>query len=322
MTTPSAAYTAAITAVAGFDRSTAGTISLIGPDAVQFLHNLCSNDVKSLPVGGGCEAYLCDPRAKVQQQFWVSRVADGIWLETVPGRDPSLFQALDRYLISERIELTNSTNDSVQYHVAGPKAKSALEAVTGVSLDLPEFHHVFHEGDRIRRRMVLGVDGYDIVCPKARATAWRPRLEQAGVVFGNEADFETLRIEAGSPEMGKDIDENRFVMEVAHAPRAVSYAKGCFPGQEPIVMARDRAGFINRAFLGVKVLSGGPIAFGTKLTRDGQDVGVITSSIDSPRLGAPVALGYIKRGHQEPGTKLDANGQSVEVLGMPPIKSV
>ena len=84
-------------------------------------------------------------------------------------------------------------------------------------------------------------------------------------------------------------------------------------------MSRDRAGFVNRAFLGMKVLSGGPLAPGTKLTRDGAEVGIVTSSIDSPRLGAPLALGYIKRGHQDPGTKLDAAGQAVELLGYPPI---
>ena len=87
-------------------------------------------------------------------------------------------------------------------------------------------------------------------------------------------------------------------------------------------MSRDRAGFVNRAFLGMKVLEGGPIPRGTKLMRDGVEVGVVTSSINSPRLEAPIAIGYVKRGHQERGTKLIAGGQAVELVGFPLVNSL
>jgi len=136
--------------------------------------------------------------------------------------------------------------------------------------------------------------------------------------------YETLRIEAGTPVFGPDIDATRFVMEVGNAARAVSYAKGCYLGQEPIVMARDRAGHVNRSFSGLKVLEGGPLPAGSKVFRDGQEVGVVTSSVDSPRLGVPVALGYLRWKHQEPGTKMEAETpsgrQPVEVVGLPPVK--
>jgi glycine cleavage system aminomethyltransferase T len=115
-------------------------------------------------------------------------------------------------------------------------------------------------------------------------------------------------------------------MEVGRFERAVSYSKGCFLGQEPIVMARDRTGHAVRSFLGMKVLEGGPFPAGTKLLRDGQEVGVVTSSTDSPRLGLPVALGYLRWKHQEPGLKLEAETpagrQSVEVVGLPPVPFV
>ena len=112
-------------------------------------------------------------------------------------------------------------------------------------------------------------------------------------------------------------------MEVARALRAVSYSKGCYLGQEPIVMARDRAGFVNRAFLGVKVLEGGPLPAGTKLFREGAEIGLTTSSVNSPRLHAPLALAYIRRGNQDPGTRLEADTaegkRPVEVLPFPPV---
>jgi tRNA-modifying protein YgfZ len=175
----------------------------------------------------------------------------------------------------------------------------------------------------VRRHDPLGLPGYDLVCLNERAEGvWR-LLRAAGAIPAGQAAWETVRVEAGTPVYGIDITEDRFVMEVARARRAVSYGKGCYLGQEPIVMARDRAGFVNRTFLGVKVLEGGVLPAGTKLFREAAEVGLVTSSVQSPRLNAPVALGYIRRGHQEPGLRLDADTpdgrRPVEVLPFPPV---
>ncbi|MFO0805865.1 MAG: glycine cleavage T C-terminal barrel domain-containing protein [Gemmataceae bacterium] len=310
-------YQAAIGAAAIFDTSAAGKLVLTGPDAPMFLGNLCTNDIKNLPLGGGCEAYFCDARAKVQFAAWIDHVMfagdHAMWVETTPGRGEALAKYLDRYLISERVEIADRSAEFLQFHLAGPGAKIVLEQALRESLpDLPEFAHLEREFGRIRRRDLLGVPGFDIVCKE------RPRLD---AVAGSPETFETLRIEAGTPLVGPDIDENRFVMEAGRAARAVSYAKGCYLGQEPIVMARDRAGHVNRAFLGMKVLDGGPLPPGTKLFRDGQEVGVVTSSCHSPRLGVPVALGYLRWKHQDSGLRLESESkQAVEVIGLPPVK--
>lgn len=327
---PTAGYTAALEAAALFDTSAAGKLEASGPDAPAFLSNLSTNDIKNLPLGGGCETYFLDHRAKALFQAIAYHVRlDGkrhaIWLETTPGRNAALFKHLDRYLISEAVELTDVTDRFAQLHLAGPRAKAVLESALGEPVpDLAEFLHMERTfGSQttcsIRRRDPLGVPGYDLVCSPDKAAGVRRVLRAAGATDADAADYETLRIEAGTPVYGPDIDETRFVMEVGHAARAVSYAKGCFIGQEPIVMARDRAGHVNRAFLGLKVHGDALPAPGTKLTRDGQEVGVITSVTVSPRLGGPLALGYVRRGHQEPGTTMDAGGQPAEVLGLPPV---
>ncbi|QJW98102.1 hypothetical protein FTUN_5682 [Frigoriglobus tundricola] len=345
-------YAAATTTAALFDTSAAAKLLLTGPDAPMFLGNLSTNDIKNLPLGGGCEAYFCDPRAKVKFQAWVYhvRLGDGrhaMWVETTPGRNTELVQYLDRYLISEQVEIADRTADFAQLHLAGPNAPEVLSSALGDTVPaLPEFAHMERTfgsdaptalagpvsgtsrdlACSIHRRDQLGLPGFDLVCLTDVADGVKRVLTAAGATPGSAATFETLRIEAGAPVFGKDIDDTRFVMEVGYAPRAVSYAKGCFLGQEPIVMARDRAGHVNRAFLGLRVLDGGPLPAGTKLFRDGQEVGLVTSSCDSPRLGAPVALAYLKWKHQEPGTRMEAETatgkQAVEVLGLPPVKSV
>lgn len=333
MTAPD--YTATITAAALFDTSTAAKLELTGPDARMFLGNLCTNDIKNLPLGGGCEAYFCDRLAKVQFQTWIYHLhrADGrnaLWVETTPGRNAALAQYLDRYLISERVEIADVTESFAQLHLAGPTAKVVLEKALGeVVPDLPEFAHLDRTfGDTaacsVRRREPLGLPGFDIVCRTEHGEGVRELLIGAGATPATAETHETLRIEAGTPRFGPDIDANRFVMEVGNAARAVSYAKGCFLGQEPIVMARDRAGHVNRAFSAVKVLEGEPLPAGAKLIRDGQDVGIVTSSCHSPRLGVPVALGYLRWKHQDVGTRMEAETpsgrQPVEVLGLPPVR--
>jgi folate-binding protein YgfZ len=337
MMTATPDYTAAVTSAALFDTSTAGKLELTGPDAPMFLGNLCTNDMKNLPLGGGCEAYFCDSRAKVQFAAWIYHIklGDGrhaMWVETTPGRNAELVKYLDRYLISEQVENADVTERFAQFHIAGPRAADMLAAAIGEAIpELPEFAHMERTFGAsatcsIRRRDQLGVPGFDVVCLKERAEGVRGLLLSAGAIAGTPETFETLRIEAGTPVYGIDIDAERSVTQVGRFERAVSYSKGCFLGQEPIVMARDRTGHATRSFLGLKVLEGEPLAAGTRLFRDGQDVGEVTSSTYSPRLGKPVALGYLKWKNQDPGLTLvaetSAGRQSVEVVGLPPVPFV
>jgi len=327
-------YMAATSSAALFDTSSAGKLELTGPDAPMFLGNLSTNDTKNLPLGGGCEAYFCDSRAKVQFAAWIYHIklGDGrhaMWVETTPGRNEELVRYLDRYLISEQVEIADVTRRFAQFHLAGPRAAEVLGKAIGESVpELPEFAHMertFGAGATcsIRRRDQLSFAGFDIVCLQERAEGVRGLIVASGAELGTPDTFETLRIEAGMPIFGIDIDADRSVMEVGRFARAVSYTKGCFLGQEPIVMARDRTGHAVRTFLGLKVLAGGPLPNGTKLFHDAQEVGVVTSSCFSPRLGAPVALGYLRWKHQEPGTRMEAETpagrQPVEVAGLPPV---
>lgn len=319
-----------------FDISHQGKLQLLGKDAPSFLHNLCTNDINGLPLGGGCEAYFCDHRAKVLAHALVYHVLvqgqHAFWLDVTPDTNERVFQHLDKHLISEVVELADLTTTHAQIHLAGPQATAILSKALGYDVPaLDEFLHMERTLGRnaivhVRRHDPLGVAGYDVMCAKeVAATVWQT-LNAAGAMPAGTQAFNLLRVEAGTPIFGIDIQEDRFVMEVARALRAVSYNKGCYLGQEPIVMARDRAGFVNRAFLGVQVLDGPALPVGTKLLREQTEVGVVTSSIDSPRMGKPLSLCYLRRGHQDPGTNLLAvtptGTQNVAVLPFPPVASI
>jgi folate-binding protein YgfZ len=313
-----AEYDRVRTATGLFDVSHRGKVELTGKEAAMFLHNLSTNDINNLPVGAGCEAFLTTNKARIVAHVYVYHLLlhDGrsaLWLDTAPGTAEKLIQHLDHYVISEQVEFADRTREFAQIHLAGPQAHMVLEKALLDDVppleDLQHMMRTFGVSDtcHIRRHDLLGVPGYDIVCLAARAgNVWQLLARAGGKPAGREA-YEILRIEAGTPALGLDLDENTFAPEVGRIKQAICYTKGCYLGQEPIVMARDR-GQVNRTLLGVK-LPDGPVPHNSLLFADSKEVGRVTSSAVSPRLGG-VGLAYVRRGSQDAGTTLQ-----VEVNG-------
>jgi folate-binding protein YgfZ len=310
-----------------FDVSGRGKIEAEGNDAAVFLHNLSTNDVKDLPPGSGRELFFCTATAKVVAYGRVYREApqgkrERLWVDVGETQGEKLFRHLDRYLISEDVTLTDRTAELAQLHLAGPDAARVLKTVIGelpadwgpgrfATLTLPDGAPL-----TVRDSRLLGLEGFDLLCAAARAEKLKGRLVEAGAKPAGRETYQVLRVEAGMPEYGVDMDENTFAPEVGRM-EAISFQKGCYLGQEPIVMARDR-GVVQRSLVGL--LLGDEPATGV-LYRDGKEVGRVTSSVLSPRLGCAVGLGYVKRGSQTPGTELElestAGKRVVKVARLP-----
>jgi folate-binding protein YgfZ len=326
-----AEYRHARQAAVVFDISSRSKVEVAGSEAAMFLHNLCTNDVNELLIGAGCEAFFATATAKAIDFVLLYHVVlhdgrDAFWIDTRAGRSEKLIQHLDRHLISEQAEFADRTREFAQIHLAGPAAKDILEKA--ILDDVPDLGPLMHMirtfgangHSHIRRHDPLALPGYDIVCLNALAANVWGLLVRAGARPAGLDAYELLRVEAGTPVYGVDIDENRFIVEVGRTATAISYNKGCYLGQEPVVMARDR-GQVQRTLLGLKLSSSAPVPSGSKLFREGKEVGVTTSSIISPALGTPIALAYVKRGSQEPGTavEVEAAGQHIaaEVSPLP-----
>ena len=317
-----------------FDQSHRGKLELTGPEAARFLHNLLTQDVLNLPAGEGREAFALTAKARVVAYGLLfhqktPRGESAYWLNLPPGTAEATLKHLDRYRISEQVDFQDRTHDIAQLHVAGPRAAAVLERTAGATLpqlkDMKGLQYLLLPLTpfAICRHDLLGLPGFDVFSPAAAlpeevwerltpsGATWPEalwnRLTEAGAAPAGREAYEMLRIEAGTPAFGPDIDENTFAPEVGRETEAISYTKGCYLGQEPVVMARDR-GQVNRTLLGLK-LTGGPAPHGSPVHRDGKEVGRVTSSVQSPRLG-PIALAYIRRGNQEPGTAVE-----VEVEG-------
>jgi folate-binding protein YgfZ len=316
--------------VALFDRSHHGKVQAVGKDARSFLHNLCTNEVNKLLAGSGCEAYLTSGQAKILADVFIYRVAspegaDCLRLDTGPGLGEPIHKHLDRYLVSEQVELADRTKEFAQLHLAGPRAAEVLEQVLPDKLPpLAALQHteqvVADTACPIRRHDSVGLPGYDLLCAREKAEAVWQVLCAAGARPAGLKAYHLLRVEAGTPEYGVDLDESTLPQEVGRLEQTVSFTKGCYIGQETVARIRTY-GHVNRSLVGLKLDEEATVSPGTKLYHDGKEAGQVTSCVVSPRLGQAIALAYVRRPHQEPGTTLEMAAETgrrtAEVVSLP-----
>src|SRR5205085_1702728 len=134
-----------------------------------------------------------------------------------------------------------------------------------------------------------GLAGADLVGPSAAAPPGVPSVAPEA--------YEAVRIEAGIPVMGHELDESTIPAEAGIVDLSVSFTKGCYTGQELVARIDSRGGNVPRRLRGL-ILAGEAPA-GATLRADGKDVGVVTSVAVSPRLGT-VALAYVRRAVEPP----------------------
>src|SRR5262245_10836820 len=122
------AYHAACNAAALFDLDAHGKVEVAGPDARSFLHNLCTNDIKTLPDRTAREAFLTTAKARVVAHFHVNSLGEERFLlDLSPGQADKLLATLDHYLISEQVELTDRGQDLAMLRLLGPRSGELLE---------------------------------------------------------------------------------------------------------------------------------------------------------------------------------------------------
>jgi folate-binding protein YgfZ len=163
-----------------------------------------------------------------------------------------------------------------------------------------------------------GEPGFDVYVERAEAPAFMAAVTAAGVVRLDDETAETIRIEAGVPQFGRDMDEDTIPLEAGIEGRAISFTKGCYVGQEIIIRVMHRGhGRVARRLVGL-VLSGDQSpASGARIRAGDREIGAVTSGAWSPAFGRPIALGYVHRDFAEPGTPVSVDGAAADVVELP-----
>jgi hypothetical protein len=284
------------------------------------LHNFCTADVRRLPVGRGCEAFVTTVQGKVLDFVVLFAGPESLTLSAGPGAGAKLAAHLDKYLIREQVEIVDRSNQWAELAVVGPQAGEILERL-GVSR-LPEGPwgelpaELAGRPVRLRRISEFSAPGYALVAAAGDLGPLGAALTTAGACEAPEAALDILRVEAGYPAFGRDLSDQNLPQEIDRDDRAISFTKGCYLGQETVARI-DAMGHVNRKLCGLRFAGREVPPPGLRLQRQGQPVAQVTSAAWSPRLAAPIALGYVRRGANEPGTTLDSTAGPATVEALP-----
>ena len=308
------------------DRSQHGVVEVTGRDRVKFLHALLSNDIKALAPGQGCAATLLDIHGKVQVVLAVLVLDEAIVLVTPAGMGAATVEHLDKFLFAEKVDLHDVTGEAALVMLAGPRSAALAAEVIGARPAESAWSSATGKFQSSEVRVVRGGGETGeaetwLMAPAAVGDDLRRALLDSGARPVGEAALESLRIEAGTPRYGFDVDDSVLLPEIPFAD-LLSYSKGCYPGQEVVVRIRDR-GHVNRMLRGL-VLAGDTVpsrgarvvansseasvpnadASASDASTAGADVGRITSAAWSFGLARPIALAFVRRQHAESGTTL------------------
>jgi tRNA-modifying protein YgfZ len=325
-------YRAAVESATLFERPNRGKIAVAGADRRTYLHAMLTNDIAPLEPGSGCYAAYLTPQGRMIADMRVLELGDLVLLDLDASVAPDVLQKLDQFVFSEDVKFGDLTEVFASLCVAGPAAArilaTVLRAGDGQSeLDEAalagwiEFHNrrVNFEGQVvvIAASRELGVPGYDLYIEQPHEQSLVEALVAAGAARGSRDATEQLRIEAGRPTFGIDMGTDTIPLEAGIEGRAISFTKGCYPGQEIVIRVVHRGqGRVARRLAGLRVDGDVLPARGDVVRAGDREAGRVTSAANSPRAGGIIALAMLHRDFQEPGTAvaIDHGGQSLAAV--------
>lgn len=276
-------------------RTERGRIVLRGADRKEYLQGLLSNDILALEPGGWCYATLLTAQGRMISDMRVFDLGDLILLDLEAGVTPSVVEHLTKFVITEDVNVEDTTSASKQIGVYGPHARDVVRRATSQAAAAPLF---------VIQSSNIGIDGVDLIVPADSVDAFVENLSAAGAVPVDASTAETTRIEAGIPRFLVDMDDTTIPLEAGIESSAISMSKGCYVGQEVIVRVLHRGGGrVAKRLVGL-LIDGGPVKRGDRIHAGEREAGRITSVADSPRVGKQIALGYVQRDFIEAGTNV------------------
>lgn len=310
---------AARTTSAVFDLSGRTHLTLTGRDRARFLHGFCTNDVKRLTAGEGCEAFVTNLKGRIIEHILIAVASEAIHLSGTAGFEEPLFSHLDRYLITDDVQIVRRSDELADLLLSGPTALSMLNSFANEAGALVPYAHrdVVIDGRQctVQRIDLLAVPGVLVTVPRAALETIRGALAAAGARPAGVAVFEARRIEAGLPLYGVDVTDDNLAQEAMRTERCISFKKGCYLGQEPIARL-DALGHVNRQLTAMRFATAAPPANGTALlTSDNKDAGKISSAAIVPSTGQVVALGMVRSAFAKPGSELFIEVAGARVRG-------
>ena len=294
-------------------------IEITGSDRSNFLHSFCTNDINALTPGTGCEAFLCNPKGKIVGHVAVFCHSDRLVLDAAANQAAALIEHLSRYIIMEDVHLADCSATQSRVFICGAQAHAVLKRVIGHDLPqtawshcesrTPAFPAVCYSVPFLRQ------PGFLLATATEHFESLLSCLRDHGLVKGQQATWEVLRIESGWPQYGTDISQDNLPQELGRDVTAINFNKGCYLGQETVARV-DAVGHVNRRLVQIDCKSPSPVAAQAILTHDERAVGVVTSTGYSPKQQGAIALGYLQQTLAKPGQSLTVESRTVVIMNV------
>ncbi len=298
-------------------------VELKGKDRQAFFHNFCTNDIKRLQPGTGCEAFITSIKGRVLSFVRVFVGADALWIDCDSGTADDLVAHLDKYLISEDVQIRSLADEVCVLYLCGPDAVTRLhDHAASAPLERSDWP-LFTLFDTTIGGAPVMLVRCDLTQPTGclllvkrehKGQVWEA-IVQIGVQAASADVFEALRIEAGTPRSVVDIGEPNIAQEAGRTSQAISFTKGCYLGQEPIARL-DALGHVNQELRSIRFRAGPTPAAGTRVHKsDGAEVGTITSSaVSYEGEPHPVALALLRTSVTAPGSMVSVDAGAGAML--------
>lgn len=285
------------------DRSNRGKLLLTGAEVGEFLQGQLTNDVESLAPGTGCYAALLSHKGKLRADARVLRGDDWFLLDSEPIGLAALRKTARTYSLGRDVKVEDVTEERSLLSLVGPASAARLD------VQPPAEEHSFVTG---AHGIYVTTDlGVDVICPAEQRDAVRDALE---IDAASEDAAECLRIEAGRPRHGVDMDADTMPEEAGITERAVSFTKGCYVGQETVARLHYR-GRPNRHLRGLALSARAD--HGDEVRAGERVIGTVGSECVSPRHG-PIALAILRR-EVAPGDTVEVGPDAIaaRVVSLP-----
>lgn len=313
-----AEFTAAHVGVAVGRPEPRSLFELRGNDRQKFLHNFCTNDIKSLKPGEGCEALMTSVQGKVLAHLTVQAGQEALWIEASGARREIIEKHLNKYLITEDVKIEDQTADYDVLLVCGATAIPMLKKGGLTLADAPLLSH----GKGVycnlpvewQRVLWTTVPGWTLRISSDESDGLITALTTAGAVGLSASVLEALRIEAGFPRDGIDFTDANLAQELARTDRCISFRKGCYLGQEPIARI-DSMGHVNQELRRVTIAASASPQPGLTLVDSSseKEAGTLTSISAFPVNGHWFGLAMLRRAFLAPATEIRTDQWKVRV---------
>ena len=270
-----------------------------GEDRSSWLSGMVTNDIKALAVGDSRYTAIVQVKGKILADAWIVALADALWI-VLPAETLGAVRAhLESFVVMEDIELDAPTNVTV-LSVQGPAAMPDALRAEGLTV---------WPADR------LGRGGVDVCVTEGDRPGVMRAITTMQATVVTDAAWDAARLECGRPAFGVDFGTEHYVQEANLTPRAVSFHKGCYVGQE-VVCRLEMRGHVRRQ-LSPLVVDGEPPRAGVEVHHGGAAIGTITSSAVCSVPGKSVALAMLKWDAVQEGSAVDVAGHAATVRARP-----